>query len=1038
MKPAFVLAVVAALAPFSGAAEFQLGIHKFALPEGFTVERVAGPGLVDRPIVADFDEQGRLYVAESSGSNDPVDKQLKEKPHRILRLEDSDSDGNFDKSIVFADKMMFPEGAMWLAGSLYVSAPPIIWKLTDIDNDGVADKREEWLDAKTLTGCANDLHGPYLGLDGWIYWCKGAFAKQEYERPGAVPFQTRAAHIFRRRPDGGIVEAVMTGGMDNPVDVAFTPEGERIFTTTFFQHPGGGQRDGLIHAIYGGVYGKVHDVIDDHKKTGELMPVLTHLGPAAPSGLTRYESDVFGLEYRDNLFAALFNLHKVTRHVLQPVGATYQTVDSDFLVSDQTDFHPTDVIEDADGSLLVIDTGGWYKLCCPTSQLWKPDVLGAIYRIRRTAAPKIEDPRGLKLDFAKADTKSLAQMLGDPRTAVRRRAIEALRNQKSTALTLVNLFRTSVSELQQRNAVWALSSARDPQAPNALSAVLSSSFPESVRHAALHAMAVDSATANLEALLNVLESSDSPALRRAAAEAIGRKRDKAAVPALLQAAAALPLGENSLPDRVQEHSVIYALIEISAPESIRKQLESQGEKSPALNRAALIALDQMGPDTLKPADVIPHLTSANPTLRQTANWIVAHRPDWGADLAGYYEGELKQMNRSERALNEMINQISALVRNEAVAAMVSKLAGEPNGNRSTREAMLGVMERARLRDTPESWRKGVVALLKADLSEPQAISAAAAFRFKEVPDDLKTELEAAAANPALPIHTRLQAVGALGANAKLNKAAFNLVRSQLAPGSASNDRRLAASIISRAALTTEQLGELTEAVRQAGPLEMSSLLTAYEKESNEVVGDKLFTALKIAKSHAALTPDQLQRAFAKFPPKVKDQAAQFATELNTDAAHQKARIEALLPKMKDGDIRRGQAIFNSQTAACSTCHAIGYLGGDIGPDLTRIGQVRTERDLLEAILFPSASFVRSYEPVIVETKDGDVFNGVLRKDAADEIILGTGPGAEVRVARTDVAETRPGQLSLMPQGLDEQLTTEQLADLVAFLKATRW
>ena len=52
----------------------------------------------------------------------------------------------------------------------------------------------------------------------------------------------------------------MTGGMDNPVDVVFTPGGERIFTTTFLQHPGGGQRDGLIHAIYGGVYGKDHDV----------------------------------------------------------------------------------------------------------------------------------------------------------------------------------------------------------------------------------------------------------------------------------------------------------------------------------------------------------------------------------------------------------------------------------------------------------------------------------------------------------------------------------------------------------------------------------------------------------------------------------------------------------------------------------------------------------------------------------------------------------------------------------------------------------
>ena len=112
--------------------------------DGFEVERVAGPPLVDRPIVADFDEQGRLYVADSSGSNDKVEKQLAEKPHRIVRLEDTNGDGRFDKSIVFADRMMFPEGALWYDGSLYVSAPPSIWKLTDTNGDGVADQREEW------------------------------------------------------------------------------------------------------------------------------------------------------------------------------------------------------------------------------------------------------------------------------------------------------------------------------------------------------------------------------------------------------------------------------------------------------------------------------------------------------------------------------------------------------------------------------------------------------------------------------------------------------------------------------------------------------------------------------------------------------------------------------------------------------------------------------------------------------------------------------------------------------------------------------
>ena len=208
-------------------AQDRAATPKLTVPAGFEIERVAGPPLVERPIVADFDEQGRLYVADSSGSNAKVEQQLAERPHRIVRLEDVDGDGRFDRSVVFADRMMLPEGAMWFDGSLYVAAPPSIWKLTDTDDDGVADRREEWFAGKTLTGCANDLHGPYLGPDGWIYWTKGAFAEQTYERPGTPPLVTRAAHIFRRRPGDTLVEPVMTGGMDNPVDVAFTPTGDR-------------------------------------------------------------------------------------------------------------------------------------------------------------------------------------------------------------------------------------------------------------------------------------------------------------------------------------------------------------------------------------------------------------------------------------------------------------------------------------------------------------------------------------------------------------------------------------------------------------------------------------------------------------------------------------------------------------------------------------------------------------------------------------------------------------------------------------------
>src|SRR3954463_195673 len=115
-----IASLLALTAPTIRGAEGLADGRPFRVPDGFVVEKVAGPPLVDRPIVADFDELGRLYVADSSGSNEQVNKQLIEKPHRIVRLEDTDGDGIFDKSVVFADKMMFPEGAMWRDGSLFV------------------------------------------------------------------------------------------------------------------------------------------------------------------------------------------------------------------------------------------------------------------------------------------------------------------------------------------------------------------------------------------------------------------------------------------------------------------------------------------------------------------------------------------------------------------------------------------------------------------------------------------------------------------------------------------------------------------------------------------------------------------------------------------------------------------------------------------------------------------------------------------------------------------------------------------------------
>ena len=568
------------------------------MPEGFEVQLIAGPPLVERPIVADFDERGRLYVADSSGSNDKTDVQVVERPHRVVQLTDDDGDGRFDRSTVFADRMMLPEGTMWFDGSLYVAAPPSIWKLTDTNDDGVADRREEWFQGKTLGTCANDLHGPYLGPDGWIYWTKGAFAEQTYERAGKPPLVTRASHIFRRRPGHAEIEPVMTGGMDNPVDVAFTPSGERILTATFLEHPQLGRRDAIIHAIYGGVYGKPHAVIDGHPRTGDLMPVMTHLGPAVPAGLARYTSAAFGEAYRDNFFAAMFNLRKVTRNVLEPSGATFVNRESDFLVSSSRDFHPTDVVEDADGSLLVVDTGAWYKLCCPTSQLAKPDVRGAIYRVRKKGARTIADPRGTKLAWSTMSVPQLVGLLDDQRTAVRARAIEQLgmRGGAAVAATAAVL-RSSGSVTARLNAVWALTRIDGDQAREAVRGALEDR-DATVRQAAVHSAGLWRDAGARAPLVRALGSGNA-ALERSAAEALGRLGDAGAIGELVTVA--------GTDDRVLRHSATYALIEIGNPSATLAA--SKAARSAASQRAALMALDQIPGNGLTPEAIVPLLES---------------------------------------------------------------------------------------------------------------------------------------------------------------------------------------------------------------------------------------------------------------------------------------------------------------------------------------------------------------------------------------------------------------------------------------------
>src|SRR5690606_26950027 len=267
------------------------------------------PDLISFPMFASFDDQGRLFVFESTGVNTMgTEKMLAEPSYHIRLLEDTDGDGEFDKSTIYVDKVPLPMGGTFYQGSLYAAAPPNLMRYTDTDNDGKADKQEVILNGWVLNANAATLHGPFMGPDGWLYLCDARRGFDIKTKEG-VQLKGKSARIWRCRPDGTGLEAMSGGGFDNTIEMVFMPGGETIGTMTYFTDPQNGQRDARMHWVEGGVYPKYNSVIDEDqlKLTGDLMPVMTRLPRRAHSRLLRYRGDGLGEDYDGNLFSAVFN-----------------------------------------------------------------------------------------------------------------------------------------------------------------------------------------------------------------------------------------------------------------------------------------------------------------------------------------------------------------------------------------------------------------------------------------------------------------------------------------------------------------------------------------------------------------------------------------------------------------------------------------------------------------------------------------------------------------------------------------------------------
>ncbi|MEN9573592.1 MAG: hypothetical protein RL514_1447 [Verrucomicrobiota bacterium] len=134
-----------------------------------------------------------------------------------------------------------------------------------------------------------------------------------------------------------------------------------------------------------------------------------------------------------------------------------------------------------------------------------------------------------------------------------------------------------------------------------------------------------------------------------------------------------------------------------------------------------------------------------------------------------------------------------------------------------------------------------------------------------------------------------------------------------------------------------------------------------------------------------------------------------------------------------GNARRGAEVFTRETVGCAKCHVVNGQGVDFGPALSEIGSKLGKDALLEAILDPSAGISFGYEAWSVESKDGEEFFGLLVSETGEELSVKTQGGAVTKLKKATLARRQQSKLSIMPAGLQQTMTPQELADLLEYL-----
>ena len=424
-------------------------VEKMAIPEGFEVSVYASEPDIAEPIAFCFDDRGRMWVLENFNyrtRRNHTDDQVT----RIQILEDTDSDGIFDKKKTFTDKLTFSSGIACGFGGVFVGSPPNLTFIPDADGDDKPDgPPQKLLDGWGINDRHETLNSFIWGPDGWLYGCHGVFTESWVGSPQGKDEDRQFIDggIWRYHPTRKTFE-VFARGLSNPWGFDFDDHGQGFATCCVIPH--------LFHVVQGGVYDKqskphVNPYIYDDIKT-----IRDHRHLSAHGGARFYLADTFPKKYRNQLFMCNIHEHAVLTDYMVPKG-------SSFIGKHGSDFMPTNDMAWVGFSVEIGPEGGvyildWHDQDVCGNAIKFPDS-GRIYRIMPKDSKPITRPNlGAMSDAQLVDLQTHANdwYVRQARTLLHSRTASGTLGKVKVHAQLAAMFKNAPTSPIRLRAMWAM------------------------------------------------------------------------------------------------------------------------------------------------------------------------------------------------------------------------------------------------------------------------------------------------------------------------------------------------------------------------------------------------------------------------------------------------------------------------------------------------------------------------------------------------------------------------------------------------------